>query len=277
MANQKSAPNPATIKLSPKISKALKRQREAFRTKFGRDPLPDDPVFFDPEADEPTARVSLVDEVVDALNAAGLPAAELYAFRRTGRLGIGSDMATWSADAIAEWDAAVSEFKSAPADVADTAHRLGFSIERATAWGHSHKHCAFTGSVELDLEFVLLGERVTRRVRYEYGYTPEWEYYDLVLGKLFVGWGPSWRLGTSLYTQPEDEEEAAELGAASEPDAPRDADDEDDPDPPAWAPFSDLLRVGVLPYRVQDKIDELIDQKCRAEDIERRRAAGLVA
>ena len=29
----------------------LREQREAFRKKFGRDPGPNDPIFFDPEAD----------------------------------------------------------------------------------------------------------------------------------------------------------------------------------------------------------------------------------
>lgn len=275
MAKRKPLPSSEkVVRLTPKIAAALERQREAFRMKFGRDPLPDDPVFFDPEADEPTARVSLVDEVVEALNAAGIPPAELYAFRRTGRLGIGGDKAAWSADALAKWEAAVSEFKSAPTKIADTAHKLGFSIERATAWEHSFQHPAFTGTVELDLEFVMLGERVTRRIRLEYDYTPDWEYYDLTLAKPFVGWGPSWGIGISLYAQPEDEEEA-EQRIENENEESR-LDDGEDPEPPAWVPFSDLIRLGVLPYRVQDKFDELIDQKCRAEDIERRKAAGLI-
>jgi HEPN domain-containing protein len=34
---------------------ALEEQLEAFREKFGREPEPEDPVFFDPEADRPTA------------------------------------------------------------------------------------------------------------------------------------------------------------------------------------------------------------------------------
>ena len=32
---------------------ALEEQRESFREKFGREPGPEDPVFFDPDADEP--------------------------------------------------------------------------------------------------------------------------------------------------------------------------------------------------------------------------------
>jgi hypothetical protein len=35
------------------LSGHLAGLREAFRVKFGREPGPDDPVFFDPEADDP--------------------------------------------------------------------------------------------------------------------------------------------------------------------------------------------------------------------------------
>lgn len=36
------------------LQEALQANRRAFQEKFGRDPGPDDPVFFDPESDEPT-------------------------------------------------------------------------------------------------------------------------------------------------------------------------------------------------------------------------------
>jgi hypothetical protein len=35
------------VKLNPQIMEALKTQREAFRKKFGRDPGPGDPMYFD--------------------------------------------------------------------------------------------------------------------------------------------------------------------------------------------------------------------------------------
>ncbi|MGW7515156.1 hypothetical protein ACWGJ2_06135 [Streptomyces sp. NPDC054796] len=44
------------------IQKGLRHQKEAFREKFGRDPEPGDPLFFDPDADEPTR---LTKEYVD--------------------------------------------------------------------------------------------------------------------------------------------------------------------------------------------------------------------
>jgi len=42
------------IKLDAETVDALEEQMRLFREKFGRDPGPEDPVFFDPDADVPT-------------------------------------------------------------------------------------------------------------------------------------------------------------------------------------------------------------------------------
>jgi hypothetical protein len=51
-------PTGRTIKLPPQDAAMLKplleEQREAFVEKFGREPGPEDPLFFDPDKDEPT-------------------------------------------------------------------------------------------------------------------------------------------------------------------------------------------------------------------------------
>jgi hypothetical protein len=47
------------VKLSPQIMEALKTQRKAFRKKFGRDPGPGDPMFFDPDEDTPKPRIRI--------------------------------------------------------------------------------------------------------------------------------------------------------------------------------------------------------------------------
>jgi hypothetical protein len=43
------------IPLSPEALEAIERQLEAFRRKFGRDPNDNDPILFDPDADDPCA------------------------------------------------------------------------------------------------------------------------------------------------------------------------------------------------------------------------------
>jgi hypothetical protein len=40
--------------MTPRVHEALLEQRKAFIEKFGREPGPDDPVFFDPDEDAPT-------------------------------------------------------------------------------------------------------------------------------------------------------------------------------------------------------------------------------
>jgi hypothetical protein len=48
-----SSPDPRRIDLSPEAVEALEEQRRRFVEKFGREPGPHDPVFFNPDADEP--------------------------------------------------------------------------------------------------------------------------------------------------------------------------------------------------------------------------------
>jgi len=67
---------------------AVERQLSAFREKFGRDPNDDDPIFFDPDADDP---VPLSDKkyermMIDAMAEVGISQAMIFALKRTGRI-----------------------------------------------------------------------------------------------------------------------------------------------------------------------------------------------
>jgi hypothetical protein len=42
------------VKLSREVHDRLKKQHETFKEKFGREPGPGDPLFFDPDYDVPT-------------------------------------------------------------------------------------------------------------------------------------------------------------------------------------------------------------------------------
>jgi len=42
-----------SISMTPEIEEDLNEQRKKFIEKFGREPCPDDPLFFDPDADTP--------------------------------------------------------------------------------------------------------------------------------------------------------------------------------------------------------------------------------
>ena len=41
------------IKLTPDLTELFETQRKAFIQKFGREPKPDEPIFFDPDKDTP--------------------------------------------------------------------------------------------------------------------------------------------------------------------------------------------------------------------------------
>jgi hypothetical protein len=66
----------------------LAEQEQRFREKFGRDPGPDDPIFFDPDADEPRPFPveRLEGETVKVMQQVGFDPAYIYAYQQTGLL-----------------------------------------------------------------------------------------------------------------------------------------------------------------------------------------------
>jgi hypothetical protein len=72
------------VKMTPEVHDALLKQREAFRAKFGRDPGPGDPVFFDPDADTPTqiSQERMEADLDEALRKAGIDPAKAVAFKK---------------------------------------------------------------------------------------------------------------------------------------------------------------------------------------------------
>lgn len=94
----------------PRAQELLAKQLENFRRKFGRDPGPDDPLFFDPREAEPTPLPDVAHHILDAMHKANLPPEFAYAFRRTGLLGLGKDKSAWDPADIAEWNAAIDEY-----------------------------------------------------------------------------------------------------------------------------------------------------------------------
>jgi len=62
------------IKIDKELYEAITRQLESFKEKFGREPGPDDPLFFDPDYDVPTplTEAKVKRELVEAARKAGL-------------------------------------------------------------------------------------------------------------------------------------------------------------------------------------------------------------
>ena len=91
----------------------MEQQLEKFRQKFGRDPGPQDPVFFDAEVDVP----QLVDHdkaeeaLLTAMTQAGLAPELIHAIQRTGRFVTEENSSLLSEEALAEWQAAIEEYR----------------------------------------------------------------------------------------------------------------------------------------------------------------------
>ena len=127
--------------------------------------------------------------------------------------------------------------------------------ERLEQWRHADQHPGFDDAIEFDIEMEMLGLRFTRRAKIEFQYTPEWEYFDLVKNKAYVGnWSSS--LCLWLYAVPDNP------GMEN--------------DPPSWVRV-DLLEEGVLPTAVWDRIDEEVDKRSKRIDRKRREERGLPA
>ena len=62
------------IKMNKEVHEAVKRQLESFEEKFGREAGPDDPLFFDPDYDEPRplTEPKVKRELIEAARKAGL-------------------------------------------------------------------------------------------------------------------------------------------------------------------------------------------------------------
>ena len=74
------------VKLKPEVQEMFQELRRRFIEKFGREPGPDDPVIFDPDADtpQPISEEKLAKHLAEAAAAAGIEADKVYAISETG-------------------------------------------------------------------------------------------------------------------------------------------------------------------------------------------------
>jgi len=102
-----------TRQLSPEVVRALEKQKEAFRQKFGRDPGPGDPVFFDPNADtpQPFDMDEMTAALVEAMAETGVEPARIYAYRKTGLIVTEENLRLLSEQDLAEWKSAIQEYE----------------------------------------------------------------------------------------------------------------------------------------------------------------------
>jgi hypothetical protein len=98
-----------------RLGASVEAQLAAFRARFGRDPEPDDPLFFDADApgDEPRPLpvAGFEAAVVEAMVASGVSPAIVYAYQQTGMLVTEENWSLLSAEELAEWDAALARYR----------------------------------------------------------------------------------------------------------------------------------------------------------------------
>lgn len=105
------------ISLDPEIADlVIREQTEAFRRKFGREVGPQDPLFFDPDADLPLPlsdenHEEMMEEMTAVMEESGVHPAHIYAFRKTGRMVSEENRERLSAADLQEWHSALREYE----------------------------------------------------------------------------------------------------------------------------------------------------------------------
>ncbi len=93
--------------IPPEVANILRAQRQEFVDKHGRQPGPEDPVFFDMPHPE-----HLEHRMVEDMKVAGIDPALIYAFEKTGRLVTEQNRHLLPDSALDEWQAAVEEYEA---------------------------------------------------------------------------------------------------------------------------------------------------------------------
>jgi hypothetical protein len=104
-----------TIRLNEEMTAALKEQLQNFREKFGREPGPHDPIFFDPDKDVPTPMDwnKVGPQIAEAMAAVGIEPAKIHAFLKTGLIPVKGNLQVLSKADLQEWKDACAEYDKA--------------------------------------------------------------------------------------------------------------------------------------------------------------------
>lgn len=94
-----------SIPISPEMGDILADQRQRFIDKFGREPGPEDQIFFDMPHPE-----HLEHMMVEDMKEAGIDPAIIFAFEKTGRLVTEDNQHLLSDEDLDEWQSAIDEY-----------------------------------------------------------------------------------------------------------------------------------------------------------------------
>jgi hypothetical protein len=114
LAARRQARIAAALERDPELREGLAHQLEAFREKFGREPGPEDPLFFDPNKDEPTPMSenetdAMAAELVEAMVKIGRPEFS-YAYAKSGYLVSEENLDLIPDEGVRAWNGAIKEW-----------------------------------------------------------------------------------------------------------------------------------------------------------------------
>ena len=103
------------VPLNAEAQRLIQQRRRKFREKFGREPRPEDPLFFDPDAEIPqpiseAQQDESMAQILSAAGRAGIRPELIYAMKKTGRM-----VTQWNQDLLTdqelqEWQEAIGEY-----------------------------------------------------------------------------------------------------------------------------------------------------------------------
>jgi hypothetical protein len=103
------------IPINHETAEIIAQQKELFREQFGREPGPDDPLFFEPGvadpqflSDESTAEIWK--SLLRAAGDSGIDPAIVYAMNKTGRIVTETNLHFLTDAELREWNDAVDEY-----------------------------------------------------------------------------------------------------------------------------------------------------------------------
>jgi hypothetical protein len=103
------------IPIDHATAEAIAQQQQLFREKFGREPGPEDPLFFDPDSAVPEFLSAESQEktwraLVQAAGESGMDPALVYAMNKTSRIVTKENVRFLTEADIQEWNDAVDEY-----------------------------------------------------------------------------------------------------------------------------------------------------------------------
>jgi hypothetical protein len=104
-----------TIPIDRATAEAITQQKQLFRERFGREPGPEDPLFFDPDSAVPEflsveSQKEIWRALVQAAGESRMDPALVYAMNKTGRIVTEQNMRFLTDADVQEWNDAVDEY-----------------------------------------------------------------------------------------------------------------------------------------------------------------------